>query len=157
MPEPTVITPAKPGVPAHIQHTTLRLEEYVPYHPTREDDPYYHLFNQVRNRLKRQGLLKCGVCGTMENIELHHNEVEFSMAAGVDVSKFADLHPDIHIENDDDFARFVESEHNLSPYCRKHHTGMNGIHVIPYPLWQLMKYWDTSVSEEPAIVKGEES
>ena len=77
---------------------------------------------------------------TTEKIELHHTEVEFSMSAGVDITKFATLHPDLHIENDDDFARFVESEHNLTCLCRKHHTGIYGIHVIPYPIWQLYKF-----------------
>ena len=58
------------GVATHDQTTTIHIVEHVPYHPTREDDPYYHLFNEARNRMKKLGLLKCWVCGCESNIEV---------------------------------------------------------------------------------------
>jgi hypothetical protein len=116
--DPVITKAASPGVAAHIQRTTIRLEEYVPYHPTRESDPYYKFFNAARNRMEKLGLLKCRVCGTADNIEVHHSECEFSMAEGVDVSKFSALHPDLNIKSDNDFQLFVEGEHNLTPLCQ---------------------------------------
>ena len=101
------------GVATHDQTTTIHIVEHVPYHPTREDDPYYHLFNEARNRMKKLGLLKCWVCGCESNIELHHTEVEFSMAKGVDIGKFAELHPDLVISDDASFSQFVEATSHL--------------------------------------------
>jgi hypothetical protein len=147
---PTIVKAAAPGVAAHIQHTTIHIEQYVPYHPQRTDDPYYHLFNQARDRLNRMGLLKCQVCGTDQQIELHHNEIEFSMAAGVDIAKFEALHPDLNIKDDATFQQFVESDHNLTPLCRKHHIGVQGIHVLPYPFWKLLAVWKDD--KGPAVV-----
>jgi hypothetical protein len=149
---------AQPGIPAHIQRTTIRIEEMVPYHPTRTDDPYYHIFNQQRNRMKKLGLLICAVCGAKDGekeIEVHHTEVEFSMSEGIDVAKFAALHPDLNITDDATFQAFVEGEHNLTPLCVEHHTGMHGIHVLPYPFWNLQKYWKTDLGDPAHAIQGD--
>ncbi len=129
----------------HYQTRTYHIKQWVPHHPTREDDPYYAIFNQYKARCKRLHLLKCAVCGEVDTpekpTELHHTLCEFSMSTGVDVAKFAALHPDLHVESDADFQKFVEGPDNLTPLCKKHHTGDEGIHVLDFPMWTLLSYW----------------
>jgi len=143
----TVDVTAVPGTEAttaHFQTRTVHIRQYVPYHPTRVDDPYYRLFDQARARMKRLGLLKCAVAGCTapeSEIEAHHTLCEFSMSNGVDIAKFEALHPDLHVESDDDFQRFVEGQGNLTPYCKLHHTGDLGVHVLDGPMFELLPVW----------------
>lgn len=140
---------------AHVQTVTLHIQENIPSHPTRDTDPYYHFFNEARARMKRQGLLKCWMCGTTERIELHHNIVEFSLATGVDIAKFAQLYPEFGVIDDDTFERFIEGEGNLTPLCKLHHTGVLGIHTLNYPQWQAMRFWKRELAPpEQLVVKG---
>lgn len=125
--------------PAHTQKTTIHLEMWFPDHEPRATDPHYALFNQARARLARQGLLKCQVCGTSGNIQLHHSRVEFSLVNGVDLEKLAHRYPDLLPEiTDAAFQAFVEGPQNLTPLCVEHHIGRLGIHVLPYPIWELL-------------------
>lgn len=128
-----------PTVPAHEQRTTLHLVYCYPEHEPRADDPHYALFNAARERLKRQGLLKCWVCGSTESPQLHHAHVEFALANGIDLASFAAHYPDLLPEvTDEAFQAFVEGDGNLTVLCALHHIGREGIHVIPYPAWQLL-------------------
>ena len=76
-----------------------------------------------------------------EPIELHHDKVEFALANGVDVARFAVLYPELGVVDDETFACFVESDGNLTPLCRLHHTGIRGVHVLPYPVWVIQRVW----------------
>ena len=75
-----------PVTAAHDQMMTIHVETHVPDHAPREDDPHYHLFEQAKARLKRQGLWKCIIadelCGGEP--ELHHTYIEFSQINEVD-------------------------------------------------------------------------
>lgn len=46
---------------AHNQMQTLHILSHVPEHEPREQDPHYHLFEQAKARIKRQGLWKCAI------------------------------------------------------------------------------------------------
>jgi len=149
-PAVTVATPEATVVvtPAHTQQTTLHLLEFYPAHEPRETDPHYHLFNQTRARLEKLGKLVCWVCGkdgaaAGHPIELHHNRVEFALANGVDLTKFEAAYPEFGLVNatEDQFLDWIESEGNMLPLCKLHHTGSQGIHCIPMPIWQALKYW----------------
>lgn len=125
----------------HTETVTLHLQYFFPDHTPRSDDPHYHLFNEARARMKRLGLLKCWICGTEENIEVHHSIVEFALQNGVDIEKFKHLYPEFHITNDEDFAAFVEGPENLTALCHAHHTGAMGIHCLPAPAWNALRFW----------------
>jgi hypothetical protein len=126
---------------AHDQRLTLHLITHVPEHEPREDDPHYNLFMQVKARMKRQGLWKCVInddyCGG--NVELHHSHIEFSQTAGVDLAK---LNQQLGLDLDDDgeFQKWIESPGNLEPLCAVHHRTHFGVHVIPGPLWEPLRY-----------------
>lgn len=131
---------------AHIEHRTIHLIYYFPDHTPRRGDKHYKLFTQARNRMKKLGLLKCYVCGTTDNIELHHSTVEFALQNGVDIEKFKHLFPDLHIESDEDFATFVESsDQNLTALCHDHHTGIHGVHCLDSVTWNSLRFWKDDI------------
>ena len=128
-------------VEAHDQRLTLHLLTHVPEHEPREDDPHYHLFDQVKARMKRQGLLQCVIndhyCSG--NVELHHSHIEYSQAGGMDLDKVNSAFG-LHLDDDDDFAEWINSPGNLEPLCEVHHRTHFGVHVIPGPLWEPLRY-----------------
>ena len=124
---------ASPDTPAHSQKVTYTVEEWFPAHLPRKNDPHYRVFDATRKRLKRLGKLICWRCGVKEgdllldedghpttakaSIELHHSVVEYSLANAVDIEEFGKLYPELHVEDDETFLQFVESEGNLLPLC----------------------------------------
>jgi len=144
--------------PAHTQETTIHYRQYFPDHEPRTDDPHYHIFNEARKKLKEAGKLICWVCGKDEAaagqpIELHHDRVEFALQNGVDIGKFIEAFPDLNIHNEEEFFAFVEGEGNLLPLCKLHHTGIEGIHLLPYPCWRVIKVWKENLPPPGEVIK----
>lgn len=125
----------------HDQKLTLHLVTHVPEHEPRENDPHYRLFEQAKARLKRQGLWRCVIgdeyCAG--NVELHHSHIEFSQINAIDPARVASA-LGLHFTDDEAFQVWVESPGNLEPLCAIHHRTHFGIHVIPGPLWEPMRY-----------------
>ena len=144
-------------VAAHEQKQTIHITEYYPSHLPRSNDPHYHLFNQSKERLKKMGKYVCWVnnkdCGGQ--LELHHNLVEYSLANGVDIKKFSEAFPELHIENDEDFLQAIESEGGLLVLCSYHHIGFGGIHLLPYPLFSIQKYWKDDTPIPAKVTEGD--
>ena len=127
--------------PAHVQIDRECVAFYYPEHLPREKDPHYKLFNKARARLIKAGV-GCWICGTKENLECHHSECEYAAATGVDVKKFAALFPEYHIEDEEEFLCYVESEGNFQILCAIHHRSpFAGIHHCVYPNWKLQRFW----------------
>lgn len=126
---------------AHDQMMTLHLKQHIEDHAPRKGDPHYHLFEQAKARLKKQGLWKCIIndelCGGQA--ELHHSYVEFSEIGAVDPAKIA-AHLGLDFKSDEDFQRWAESPGNLEVLCENHHRTHYGIHVLPEPLWQAVRF-----------------
>jgi hypothetical protein len=97
---------------------TLHILSHVPEHAPREGDPHYHLFEQAKARIKKQGLWVCAInddlCGGP--LELHHSHVEFSQAGSVDPNRIA-VAFGLHFETDEDFQVWIESPGNLEVLC----------------------------------------
>ncbi len=123
--------------PAHDQTQHLTVVCHYPDHGARADDPHYADFEAAKKRLKDQGLYKCVVCGSDQQVELHHAHVEYSLQNAVDVTKLNEA-LGLHL-SDDDFAAWIDSPGNLEPLCLKHHRGSEGIHISPEPLWELLR------------------
>lgn len=136
-------------VDAHEQRLTVHILEHFPAHEPRESDPHYHLFNEVKRRMKAMGLWKCVVCGSIEDVELHHSEVEFAYANGISVEKVNEL-LGLHL-TEDDFVVWIESPANLEPLCRAHHRGLYAVHSLPEPVWNAVRLWKDGM-EPPAEV-----
>lgn len=134
-------TAAPGGVAAHEQATTLHIVASIPEHAPRKGDPHYALFEQAKARLKRQGLWKCVLndhyCAG--GAELHHSHLEFSQINASDVAKVNEA-LGLHLTDDEEFQAWAEGPGNLEVLCAAHHRTAYGIHVIPGPLWEPMRY-----------------
>lgn len=126
---------------AHDQPLTLHILTHVPDHAPRTDDPHYHLFEQAKARIKRQGMWKCAIsddlCGGQ--LELHHSHVEFSQINSTDVAK-VEAAFGLHFETDEEFQAWIEGPGNLEVLCRNHHTSHYGVHVVPGALWEALRF-----------------
>jgi hypothetical protein len=145
-------------MPSHTQNQTIHIQEFFPAHEPRESDPHYHLFNAARKKLKSAGKLICWVCGKDEAaagapIQLHHDKVEFALQNGVDLEKFEEKFPDLNIHSEEEFFAFVESEGNLTPLCQLHHTGKEGVHLLPKPMWIALAYWKDGLPPPGEVVR----
>lgn len=128
-------------VAEHDQSMTLHILAHIPEHPERKDDPNYHLFDQAKARLKKQGLWKCVINDDLcdGEPELHHMYVEFSQINNTDPDKLARL-LGLHFDDDAAFQEFIESPGNLEVLCAVHHRTHFGIHVVPGPLWNALRF-----------------
>jgi hypothetical protein len=126
---------------AHDQAMTLHVLSHIPDHQPREDDPHYHLFEQAKSRLKRQGLWKCVINDELceGDPELHHTYIEFSQINQVDPKKVQEA-LGLHFANDEEFQVWAESPGNLEVLCVAHHRAHYGIHMIPGPLWEALRF-----------------
>jgi hypothetical protein len=138
---------------AHDQMMTIHILSHVPEHAPREDDPHYHLFEAAKARLKRQGLWKCIIGDELceGNPELHHTHVEFSQINQVDEAKVAQA-LGLHFESDEDFQVWAESPGNLEVLCANHHRAHYGIHMIPGPLWEALRFHKTGTGPAAEFV-----
>lgn len=149
-------TPAETTiVKAHTQTEHLTLVYAYPAHEPRTSDSHYHTFNETRKRMKKLGLLKCWICGTTANVELHHDKVEFALANDIDWRLFALDHPEWHLLSDDDLKEKIEMEGNMTPLCSEHHRGLTGIHTIHASAFNAQKYLrEGATMPERAIRSG---
>jgi hypothetical protein len=147
-----------PVTAAHDQMMTIHVETHVPDHAPREDDPHYHLFEQAKARLKRQGLWKCIIgdelCGGEP--ELHHTYIEFSQINEVDPKKVQEA-LGLHFDNDEEFQQWAESPGNLEVLCANHHRTHYGIHVIPGPLWEALRFRMVGTKAAAEFVTADEA
>ena len=127
--------------PAHDQRQVIHLlRHYEPHHP-RQGDPYYHLFEQAKARLKRMGLWKCVInnedCGG--ETTLHHSHIEFAYGPMVDLQRLNKL-LGLHLD-DEQYLKFIEEPSNLEVLCRNHHLpgGTVPIHEIPAADWDIVR------------------
>jgi hypothetical protein len=128
-------------IAAHHQAMTIHVVASVEDHDPRETDPFYHLFQQAKARTKAAGLWQCILgdhwCAGVP--ELHHSHVEFSQIPASDWRK-VNAALGLHITSDDEFRAWCESPGNLEVLCTGHHRTAYGIHMIPGPLWEPMRY-----------------
>jgi hypothetical protein len=142
---------------AHDQMMTLHIRQHVEAHDRREDDPHYHLFEAAKRRLKEQGLWKCAIDDELcsGGPELHHSYIEFSEANAVDSQKVGKA-LGLHFSTDEEFQEWVESPGNLEVLCATHHRTHYGIHVLPEPLWQAVRFKKSDVEAPAQFVPAKE-
>lgn len=132
---------------AQDQRLTLHIIAHIPAHEPRESDPAYHMFNEAKARIKEAGLWKCILddtyCGGVP--ELHHSHVEFSQQNAMDFER-VNRALGLHIRSDDEFAAWIEGPGNLEVLCSNHHRTHFGIHVLPAPLWEPLRYRKADVA-----------
>ena len=135
----------------------LTLLQIYPAHEPRSGDPHYAAFNAARRRLEKLGALRCWIgnadCSLQYPIELHHAVVEFALANIVDETHFAQLYPEFHVTDDETFLTWVEGEGNLLPLCKSHHTGVLGVHLLPYPGWLPQRFLKAGIGAPMRVIR----
>lgn len=126
---------------AHHQSMTLHVVAFVPDHAPRADDRFYHLFEQAKRRIKAHGLWQCVLndpyCAGQP--ELHHTHIEQSQIEASDFHRVNEA-LGLHIEDEDDFHAWCEQPGNLEVLCVNHHRTHFGVHMLPGPLWEPLRY-----------------
>ena len=126
---------------AQDQRLTLHIIAHIPAHEPRESDPAYHMFNEAKARIKAAGLWRCIIndeyCGG--GPELHHDLIEFSQQNASDRAK-VNRALGLHLLDDAEFAAWIEGPGNLEVLCVNHHRTHFGVHVLPSPLWNPLRF-----------------
>ena len=126
----------------HEERITILVDVFVPDHPDRTNTPIFAHSRRVL--IANNPHACCEVCGIKEDLELHHEHVEWCDSDGVDWEKIKKDVPDFNWDgfNPDAPETFIDSVFNANRVlCKKHHTGKDhGIHYLPYPIWQMQKY-----------------
>ena len=126
----------------HEEKITISVDVFVPDHPDRTNTPIFAHSRRVL--IANNPNACCEVCGIKEDLELHHEHVEWCDSDGVDWEKIKKDVPDFNWDgfNPDAPETFIDSVFNANRVlCKKHHIGKDhGIHYLPYPIWQMQKY-----------------
>ena len=135
---------------AHDQNLTFNVIAHIPEHAPREHDEHYHLFDAAKKRIKKAGLWVCAInddlCGGQ--MELHHSHIEYSQINNIDPAR-VEKYFGLHFEDEDDFYEFIHGPGNLEVLCTNHHRTHFGVHVIPAPLWEALRF--RKIGSAPAV------
>ncbi|AFM40351.1 hypothetical protein Desaci_1325 [Desulfosporosinus acidiphilus SJ4] len=145
----------------HVIKRTLTEIVIDPSHAERKESAE---FRRSKERLKADGHYKCWICGTTENLQVHHFGAEWSLENVTDFEKLK-----VFCEEWDPYGygrllrnlpiTTVDDVRNMLVLCQEHHTGgskdgaANGIHEITLPVWLIQKL--AKQGEDPVPQDGE--
>jgi hypothetical protein len=148
-------------IEAHEIKRTLTEVVIDPAHAERTESPE---FRKSKARLKEDGHFSCWVCGTTENLEVHHM-AEWMFANIVDFTKLKAFVEEWDVYG---YGRLLKNQplitvddiRCLVTLCHRHHTGIDhadgnsgtGIHNVTFPVFLIQKL----AKEDPVPQEGEE-
>jgi len=136
-------------VKEHVMTRTLKEVVITPDHAQRTESAE---FRKTKERLKDDGHFKCWVCGSTDNLQVHHFGIEWSLAYVADWDKVKAF-----VEEWDPYGygRLLKNQpltsaddvRNMLVLCQEHHTGVDhadggsgtGIHEMSFPVWIIQK------------------
>lgn len=131
----------------HIQKRTLTEFSITPSHGKRDT----YMFHKSCQKLQDDGHYKCFICGSTENLEVHHF-IEFSFEEIIDYNKMKELLSIFDFygyskEMIDEPITSVDDIRNLIVIDREHHRGVDhannnsgiGIHSTTCPDWIIQR------------------
>lgn len=123
----------------HQFHESLHEDYFVPPHPPRTES---RGFAALKRKWRKEGKMICEVCGTTENIELHHRIVEWAWHTVADQEKVAKEWPQVKGMSRQEFLDWLDhGEEAIVPLCALHHRHREvGIHETAAPSFNLVKY-----------------
>lgn len=150
-------------VPEHEMSHVLHDDIIDPTHAERTESP---AFVAAKKRLHTDGHYQCWVCGTTQDLQVHHflaeymfkDLVDFAVmketAESLDVYGYGHLLKNVPITDPEDIRCFMV-------LCQAHHTGVDhgdggsgtGIHEITFPSWIMQKLAKKGL--DPVPQKGE--
>jgi hypothetical protein len=148
-------------VAAHAETRTLHEMVITPDHVKRHESEE---FRRTKQRLKEDGHYKCWVCGSTENLQVHHYGLEWSLG---NIGDFDALKEFVETFDVYGYGRLLRNQpitsvddiRNAMVLCQKHHTGVDhanggtgtGIHEMTFPIWIAQKL----CIENPVPQEGE--
>lgn len=133
----------------HVESRTIRDVVIDPDHADRIESA---TFRKAKERLKEDGHYKCFICGTTDNLQVHHFAVEYMFETIADLVKVKEF-----VESFDPYGyghllrqqplTSIEEVRCLLVLCQTHHTGVDhedgnsgtGIHSLTFPSWIIQK------------------
>ena len=129
-------------VKQRVMKKTLVEHVMIPQHASRKETPE---FRKSKKKLKKDGHDKCWICGSKENLQVHHFCCEASLSELCDFDKLKEVCETFDIygygeQMKDIPMTSVDDIRNMMVLCRQHHIDYadgvkNGIHDITFPIW----------------------
>lgn len=122
----------------HEYKVHIDVDVFYPDHAPRTESK---VFVKTKQHWHKAGAV-CWVCGTEENIEIHHKHIEWADSEAVDWDKVRKEHTSFDWSSFKQAEDFIDSIYNTIPLCMQHHRGKApfGIHFTPEPIWSIQKY-----------------
>jgi hypothetical protein len=131
----------------------------TPEHEEREESS---VFRKSKERLREDGHYECYVCGSKNNLQVHHYGGEWSLSNALDYKKLKSFLEEWDVYGYGKLLKNVpltsiDDIRNCMVLCQEHHTGgkkdgsANGIHNITFPAWisqKLVKHGEVTVPLE---------
>jgi hypothetical protein len=128
-------------VPAHSQKFTHSYIVTYPEHAPRADDPHHADFEAWKRKRKATNTYYCDFandhrggdtseCDNTHPLEAHHSQIELAMLNEIDFTLLEQKYPGI--SNPDVAGAWIDSDANLTLYCRTHHRAHPGVHSATY-------------------------
>lgn len=137
------------SVPEHIIRRIIHDDVVDPAHAEREESP---TFRAAKERLKEDGHWRCWVCGTTENLQVHHFLAEYMFKDIVDLDVMKEVAEALDVYG---YGRLLRNKPITDPedircymiLCATHHTGVDhtdggsgtGIHELTFSTWLMQK------------------
>ena len=136
-------------VKEHVEQRTLHEIVITPEHAQRTESSE---FRATKERLRTDGHYRCWVCGTTEDLQVHHFGIEWSLAG---IANWDRVKTFVEEWDPYGYGRLLNRQpmtsaddiRNMLVLCREHHTGVDhadndsgtGIHNLSFPVWVSQK------------------
>ncbi|MCL6442091.1 MAG: hypothetical protein K6T83_01270 [Alicyclobacillus sp.] len=136
--------------------TTLHIEQRtihdIVIDPDHSDRTESEVFRKAKERLKEDGHYRCYICGTTNDLQVHHRAAEYMFNNIVDFDKLKEFCEEWDLYG---YGRLLKAQpittvddiRNQMVLCRTHHTGVDhddgnsgtGIHNMTFSSWIIQK------------------
>lgn len=128
------------------EHKIVRRLTEVVITPDHEERKESRVFRASKERLREDGHYECYVCGSKEDLQVHHYGGEWSLENSLDLNKLKKFLEEWDVYGYGKLLKrkpleSVDDIRNCMVLCQEHHTGgtsdgsANGIHNITFPAW----------------------
>lgn len=147
----------------HVENRTIHDFAIDPDHDERTESSE---FREAKLRLHTDGHMKCYVCGTEDNLQVHHRAGEYMFANVIDLDRLKEFCEEWDVYGYGRLLRHqplttVDDVRNMLVLCQPHHTGVDhkdggggtGIHMLSFSSWIMQKL--AKEGANPIPQKGE--
>lgn len=133
----------------HVENRTIRDFVIDPDHHERTESAE---FRETKRRLREDGHYKCYICGSEEDIQIHHRALEYMFTNVADMDKVKEFCEEWDVYG---YGKLLKNKpmtsqddiRNALALCQMHHTGVDhkngnsgtGIHSLTFSSWIIQK------------------